>query len=107
MAVDVLPTAAPMWYDKDPTIAAVSIAKNGSAPYEVMEATRIELEPFAIVSWVKVPVQNFRTLQLVIVDEKLQLFGEHPTCILYNKNIRDNPDEGLKSFGRDCTLEYP
>jgi len=68
MAVDILPTAAPMWYDKDPQFSAVTMAQNGAAPYEVLRGERVELEPFAIVTWVKVPALEVAVRRFPILD---------------------------------------
>jgi len=55
LAVDILPTAAPMWYDTDPQFSAVALAQNGAVPYETVRGERIELAPLLIASWVRVP----------------------------------------------------
>jgi len=68
MAVDVLPTAAPMWYDKDPQFSAVVMGENGAAPYTVVTGDRVTLEPFPIVSWVKVPVLEVAVRRFPILD---------------------------------------
>jgi len=68
LAVDVLPTAAPMWYDKDPQFSAVSLAQNGNVPYEELEASRIELEPFIITTWVKVSALEVAIRRFPMLD---------------------------------------
>lgn len=68
LAVDILPIAVPMWYDKDPQFSAVSLAQNGNVPYEEIEATRIELEPFIITAWVKVPALEVAIRRFAMLD---------------------------------------
>lgn len=68
MAVDVLPTGAPMWYDKDPQFSASTLGKDGGAPYSIMEGDRVTLEPFPIVSWVQVPVLEVAVRRFAILD---------------------------------------
>jgi len=81
MAVDILPTAAAMWYDKDPQFSAVVIGENGAAPYAVVRGERVELRPFPIVTWVKVPalevaVRRFPILERAQEKGKIELAKE-------------------------------
>ncbi|MFA5759828.1 MAG: hypothetical protein WC942_10800 [Clostridia bacterium] len=98
MAVDVLPTGAPMWYDRDPDFAAVSLAQNGTVPYQTVRGTRLELEPFAIAVWVS-NLAPYRSNSVC----KSVLFGETPT--LFNRGMRTIP-MGNESFSVEtvCTL---
>ena len=57
-----------MWYDADPQFTAVTLAQNGNVPYEVLKATRVELEPFAIATWVKVPALEVAVRRFNILD---------------------------------------
>lgn len=70
MFVDMLPTAAPMWYDKDPQFSAVTIGKRGAVPYEIIEGERVELEPIPIVTYVRIPVLDVSVRRFNILDRE-------------------------------------
>lgn len=44
------------------------MAQNGAAPYECIKGTRVELEPFAIATWVKVPALEVAVRRFPILD---------------------------------------
>jgi len=70
MAVDVLPTGAPMWYDKDPQFSAVTLAQDGMVPYEIIKGDRVYYEPFLIASLVRVPALEVAVRRFNILDRE-------------------------------------
>ena len=44
------------------------MAQNGAAPYEVIRGERVELEPFAVATWVKVPALEVAVRRFPILD---------------------------------------
>jgi hypothetical protein len=66
----ILEPGEPMWYEKDPDLSAVSIAKRGFAPYETIEGVRVELEPIPITAWVRVPIEETAVRRYSILDRE-------------------------------------
>lgn len=68
--VDKIPTGAPMWYDKDPDIVATKLSKRGGVPYQQVEGERVELTPYAITAYVRIPVLEVAVRRFNILDRE-------------------------------------
>ena len=70
MAVDVLGTGAPMWYDKDPQFTSVTLAQDGMIPYEIVKGDRVYYEPFLIAQLVRIPALEVAVRRFNILDRE-------------------------------------
>lgn len=68
--VDQVPQGAPMWYDKDPQFSAVKIAERGAIPVEEIYGERVNLDPFAITTLIRIPVLEIAVRRFNILDRE-------------------------------------
>lgn len=68
--VDKIPTGAPMWYDKDPDVVATKLSKRQGVPYQQVEGERVELTPYPIVSYVRIPILEVAVRRFNILDRE-------------------------------------